>query len=214
MSDLIEDYDRKLEILMSVEGFERLVPGLYTSSIDGVIWKGLAVSFQARLGELSILPALGVYCPAAYRIIKSVFRKMGNKGFETGAMSQRVGVPFLIKPLNYALNDLHGDQRSSVDYNINSIIEVDDSVRILIRDFLFAGMGFFSRIIDVTHLLEFVISEQSHKHPSASINAMALSLKIDPNISLDRLDSLRSLYPSTLTDRFYQFLVLELKSKR
>lgn len=201
-------YERELATRISDACLRRLTPGLYVSAIDGVIWKGFAVSLISRSGELWVAPALGIYCPKAYKIMKMVFREMGNRGFETGAMSQRMGVPFIIEPL-HVLAD-----RSSLSYNIRTHVEIHDSVSMLYKDFCLVQANFFGTVENIDGLISRTIRCQSGNNPSAGINAMALSLAADGNISVEQLRSYEDLYQSPITSRFLGVMEGMVLSKR
>ena len=207
-------YEQKVATAMSGARLKRIVPGFFAAPIGDKTWKGLSVSLLMRRGGLSVFPALGVYCPEAYKVMNEMMQKMGAKGFMTGAMSQKIGVPFFVRPLHLLITNASISQRSALSYDIGKEEDIQQSVNLLHHDFLSVSSQFFASIRDLDSLIEQIVSEDSRKHTSAAINAMTLTVTKDKNVPVERLRDLRALYPSPLTERFCEVLSASVVARR
>jgi hypothetical protein len=63
-------------------------------------------------------------------------------------------------------------------------------------------------------LLDQVIAGQANRAPSAAINAMALCVVQDENVSAEKLRSWTALLPSPMTFRFLETLIGNLQKKK
>jgi hypothetical protein len=207
MAKLRIEFERALAARMADAQFKRQAAGLYVSAIDGVVWKGLAISLLARRGGLSVSPALGIYCPNAYRIMRMAFRRMGNHAFENGAISQRMGIPFSIAPLHGLLN------KSSLSYDVTEQMNIGISVADIYRDFCAIQVQYFAESNNIDELIRTIFESQSGRHPGAAINAIALSVAKNGKISDRRLRTYVELYPSSVTARFAEAVKDMLRSK-
>jgi hypothetical protein len=126
--------------------FKRLASGIYVAPIDGLVWKGLQIlPFQHR-AVLSVSPSLAIYCPAAYNVIRTTFRDMGNRAFERAARSQKMGMPILVEQLNAVVRRELAIGQSTLSYDVTRQDELRSSIELLYSDFLSTHDIFFGRV--------------------------------------------------------------------
>lgn len=213
MATLSTMYEEGLATEFRNGPFMRLASGIYVAPIDALIWKGLTISPFQKRGVLSVSPALTIYCPAAYSVIRATFRSMGNRGFEKAAHSQKMGVPIVVEPLYAVVRRELALERLPVSYDVGCQDELQSSIEALYEDFLATHDVFFGGVRNISELLGQVISRQANRNPSAAINAMALCVVQDKNISPEKLQSCAELMPSPVTFRFLEALIGNLRNK-
>lgn len=198
MAKLADEYDSALEGLFRAGGYGRSQRGSYVQSVDGLVWRGLSVSFYVKKKVLTVQPNVQVFCPSASKLaregLEQIYRDVAR------SRARKLGWPLVTHPLYDCVRRQYGEDRMPWSYDIESVVEIDPAVHLIYDDFLKVANKFFGYISSLQYLRDHIVA-----HPSgtaAGIYAMVLTYLLDKKVTDEQIDGFCRLSPNPMTKKF------------
>src|SRR5689334_20705235 len=143
MTKLADQYDYALEELFRASGYGRSQRGIFMQSDQGIVWRGLWVTFGRKGETLVVQPNLGVFCPAASKLARKGLNQIYSEGPRSRPL--KLGWPLVTHPLYDCVRRQYAEDRMPDSYDVESVVEIDPAVQRIHEDFLKTASKFFGR---------------------------------------------------------------------
>lgn len=204
MKKLAYLYDSALAEKLKVAGYEHVARGLYARSENGVVWRGLSVSFQQKQPLLSAFPTLAIFCPSASKIVDEGLGQIyGNEASDAG--SKKLGRPLIIHLLYDRVHILCGEDRLPSSYDIVAADQVENVAKMMCEDFSKVVKEVFD-VATMHQLRDRIVAKPVEVGTGAAMYAMALTYLIDQKVTAAEIDRLANIRPSPMTTEFANFM--------
>lgn len=191
-------YDRSLTEVFGTFGLVRFARGIYVQSDDNVIWRGIWVTFNLRKGVLVTQPNVGVFCPAAEKLVSDGLKEIHSH--ETGrSYFGKLGDPVLTRPLYSLVRSYTGEERMPFFYDVTSIEQIDRVVKLMRDDYCRAGHRFLEPMDALPKLRDQLVVDDA---AGSRMYAISVAYLINKHISPDAIDKLLGLQPNAISREF------------
>lgn len=170
-------------------------------SNDDVIWRGVWATFNTRAGTLLTQPSLGVFCPAAEKLVADGLKAL--HGTETGRSHfRKLGWPVLTRLLYSVVRNIIGEDRVPSSYRAVDLRQIDEVTALIRDDFVRAGRRFLDPIDALPKLKDQLAKDSA---TGARMYAISVTYLMNKHITSDEIEEVLGPQPNAISQEFAKY---------
>ncbi len=198
---LITACDRSLTETFGALRLVRFARGVYAQSDDGVIWRGIWVTFNIRMGTLIAQPNAGVFCPTAQKLVSDGLGELHDSQAGRSYFG-KLGGPVLTRLLYNLVRSTTGENRMPTAYHIETVEKIGEVAALMRDDFVRAGRRFLDPIDSIKKLRDQLMIDSA---TGARMYAIAVTYLMNGRIASSDIDSVLGPQANAMSREFAEY---------